>query len=171
MKAEERRNRILEDIRIATAPVSATRLAARYGVSRQIVVGDVALLRAGGENIYATPRGYIIEHATGGISHTIACIHTTSEEMQDEMNIMVDNGCTIVNVVVEHPVYGQLQGQLACSSRHDVQEFLHKAASADAAPLSILTKGLHLHTLLCPDEEAFARVRDQLRERGYLYES
>lgn len=171
MKADERRNRILNDIKNAKSPVSASRLASRYKVSRQIVVGDVALLRAGGEDIYATPRGYVIEHAASGITHTVACIHTSNKDMQDEMNIMVDNGCTIVNVIVEHPVYGQLVGQLACSSRHDVQEFLRKVTSADAAPLSELTNGLHLHTLICPDEEAFARVQEQLREHGYLYES
>lgn len=171
MRAEERRNYILQDIREAKAPVSATRLAGKYKVSRQIVVGDVALLRAGGEAIYATPRGYVMEQTAGGITHTVACNHTTMEEMLDEMNIMVDNGCTIVNVIVEHPVYGQLVGQLACSSRHDVQEFLAKVTSSDAAPLSELTHGLHLHTLLCPDEAAFTRVQEQLREHGYLYES
>lgn len=169
MKAEERRDKILQDIKDAQAPVSATRLAARYKVSRQIVVGDVALLRAGGEAIYATPRGYLIEQSTSGISHTIACVHTTAEQMQEEMNLIVDNGCTLVNVIVEHPVYGQLQGQLNCSSRHDVQEFLRKAVGA--APLSELTNGLHLHTILCPDEDAYERVCNQLREHGYLYES
>lgn len=171
MKADERRNRILNDIKSAQSPVSASRLASRYKVSRQIVVGDIALLRAGGENIYATPRGYVIEQAVGGIPHTVACVHTTNEDMQNEMNIMVDNGCTIVNVIVEHPVYGQLVGQLACSSRHDVQEFLRKVTASDASPLSELTNGLHLHTILCPDEDAFTRVQEQLRAHGYLYES
>lgn len=171
MKAEERRIRILDDIKEADAPVSATRLAAKYNVSRQIVVGDIALLRAGGEAIYATPRGYVIERTSGGITHTVACMHTNNEDMQEEMNLIVDNGCTIVNVIVEHPVYGQLLGQLSCSSRHDVQEFLRKVTEADAAPLSELTNGLHLHTLLCPDEESYTRVKEGLREHGFLYES
>lgn len=74
----------------------------------------------------------------------------------------------MVDVIVEHPVYGQLVGALDLRSRYDVEEFLRR--SAGAAPLSSLTEGLHLHTLLCPDDAALARVKNQLREKGFLFE-
>ena len=83
---------------------------------------------------------------------------------------MVDNGCTVMDVVVEHPVYGQLSGQLALSNRYDVTEFIRKVSEHDAKPLSTITEGVHLHTLSCPDEAAFERVRAALAEEGFLLE-
>ena len=87
-----------------------------------------------------------------------------------ELEIMVDNGCTVENVIVEHSVYGQLVGQLMLSSRYDVAEFIRKVSESGSKPLSDLTGGIHLHTLRCPDESAFGRVTAELREAGYLLE-
>ena len=88
----------------------------------------------------------------------------------DELNAMVDCGCTVIDVVVEHPVYGQLTAPLAISSRYDVEQFMEKMTSASASPLSALTEGVHLHTLSCPDEAVFNHLRDKLREMGMLFE-
>ena len=167
MRGEERRSALMDILRASVGPVSATALAEHLGVSRQIIVGDVALLRAGGENIAATPRGYICTRETCALRRTVACSHS-AEQTGDELRIFVDNGCTVVDVIVEHPVYGQLVGALDLRSRYDVEEFLRR--SAGAAPLSSLTEGLHLHTLLCPDAAALARVKNQLREQGFLFE-
>ena len=166
MRGEERRSALMDILRASVGPVSATALAEHLGVSRQIIVGDVALLRAGGENIAATPRGYICTRETCALRRTVACSHS-AEQTGDELRIFVDNGCTVVDVIVEHPVYGQLVGALDLRSRYDVEEFLRR--SAGAAPLSSLTEGLHLHTLLCPDDAALARVKNQLREKGFLF--
>lgn len=167
MRGEERRSALMDILRASVGPVSATALAEHLGVSRQIIVGDVALLRAGGENIAATPRGYICTRETCALRRTVACSHS-AEQTGDELRIFVDNGCTVVDVIVEHPVYGQLVGALDLRSRYDVEEFLRR--SAGAAPLSSLTEGLHLHTLLCPDDASLARVKNQLREKGFLFE-
>ena len=167
MTAELRREAVLEALRSAARPVSATALAERFGVSRQIIVGDVALLRAGGARIAATPRGYIMEPEDRGTLRQVACRHT-AREMEEELNIMVDNGCTVLDVVVEHPVYGQLTGALQLKSRFDVQQFISR--SARAQPLSLLTEGIHLHTLSCPDEAAYQRVRSALAAAGVLLE-
>ena len=123
MKAEERRKQILEFFRGQSGPVSASALADRFSVSRQIIVGDVALLRASGMNIEATPRGYILtEEQKKGILRRVACVHNR-EQMEDELNICVDYGCEVLNVIVEHPVYGQLTGELHLQSRYDVAQF------------------------------------------------
>ena len=97
----------------------------------------------------------------------MAVRHTT-QEMERELQICVDNGCTVLDVVVEHPVYGQLVGQLQLSSRYDVEQFLNRSRSGAARPLSDLTGGIHLHRLLCPDEAAYQRVCRQLDEAGFL---
>lgn len=168
MEAASRRQAILDRLRTADRPVSASALAAEQNVSRQIIVGDIALLRAGGAEISATPRGYVLPRATDGITRTIACRHTLAQTGQ-ELDILVDNGCTVLDVIVEHPVYGQLTGQLHLSSRYDVGQFLQKVSRSGARPLSALTGGVHLHTILCPDEAAWHRVRAALDQAGFLY--
>lgn len=110
MNAKERREAILARLKGETGPVSATALAKEHGVSRQIVVGDIALLRAGGAPISATPRGYVLDRDQEGLLHTVAVRHP-DRDMERELLICVDNGCTVLDVVVEHPVYGQLVGQ------------------------------------------------------------
>ncbi|MBO5123295.1 MAG: transcription repressor NadR [Oscillospiraceae bacterium] len=167
MTAIERRNAIYQ-VLSADTPISATALAGRFGVTRQVVVGDIALLRAEGRSVIATPRGYIIP-VPDGFVRTIACVHNAAQT-RDELNAMVDCGCTVIDVVVEHPVYGQLTAPLAISSRYDVEQFIEKMASASASPLSALTEGIHLHTLSCPDEAVFNHLRDKLREMGMLFE-
>ena len=167
MEAASRRPAILDRLRTADRPVSASALAAGLNVSRQIIVGDIALLRAGGAEISATPRGYVLPRATDGITRTIACRHTLAQTGQ-ELDILVDNGCTVLDVLVEHPVYGQLTGQLQISSRYDVEQFLARIRDSDAAPLSMLTGGLHLHTLCCPNEDAYTRACAALKAAGLL---
>lgn len=167
MEAASRRQAILDRLRTADRPVSASALAAGLNVSRQIIVGDIALLRAGGAEISATPRGYVLPRATDGITRTIACRHALAQTGQ-ELDILVDNGCTVLDVIVEHPVYGQLTGQLQISSRYDVEQFLVRIRDSDAAPLSMLTGGLHLHTLCCPNEDAYTRACAALKAAGLL---
>ena len=167
MTAIERRNAIYQ-VLSADTPISATALAGRFGVTRQVVVGDIALLRAEGRSVIATPRGYIIP-VPDGFLRTIACVHN-AQQTRDELNAMVDCGCTVIDVVVEHPVYGQLTAPLAISSRYDVEQCIEKMASASASPLSALTEGIHLHTLSCPDAQVFDHLCDKLREMGMLFE-
>lgn len=167
MNAEQRRSQVLACLQTAQTPLSASHLAAQMGVSRQIIVGDIALLRACGHQIFATPRGYLLQRTPQGLRKTVACVHTR-EQMEQELNLLVDNGCTVLDVIVEHPVYGQLTGSLQLHNRYDVKQFIERAK--DAPPLSQLTEGIHLHTLLCPDEAAFERVQTALRQAGLLLE-
>ena len=168
MDAASRREKIMAILRADIRPVSAASLASQLSVSRQIIVGDIALLRAAGESITATPRGYVLEAAPGRV-YTIACMHGV-EDTERELNIMVDNGCTVISVTVEHPIYGQLTGQLQLSSRYDVSQFMKKLKNGEVTPLCQLTGGVHLHTLSCPDDSCFERTRAALAEAGLLYD-
>lgn len=169
MNAAQRRGGILDALRCADGPVSATTLAARLSVSRQIIVGDVAILRAGGADISATPRGYVLGSDSPGLLFTVACLHS-ADDMERELNLMVDNGCVVLDVVVEHHLYGQLTGPLQLSSRYDISQFIQKVSESNAKPLSDLTHGIHLHTLRCPDQATFLRTRDALAAAGFLYQ-
>ena len=167
MTAIQRRDAILQAISSAQQPLSATALAQRFSVSRQVIVNDIALLRAAGNHISATPRGYLSEQETHGLIRQVACVHDAAGTAA-ELNAMVDCGCTVVDVIVEHPVYGQLTAPLHLSSRLDVDQFMKRMDGA--APLSQLTGGVHLHTLSCPDETAYEHLLQLLRQRGFLVE-
>ena len=163
MTAAQRRSAIYEQLTRADTPISATALAQRFSVTRQVVVGDIALLRAEGHRITATPRGYMIPSETG-------LLRTSGADTQKELFAMVDCGCTVLDVIVEHPVYGQLTAPLALSSRYDVEQFVQRMADSHAQPISALTDGVHLHTLSCPSEDAFAHLKATLQSMGMLYE-
>ncbi len=167
MNAQDRRAEILSILTRQTGPVNATVLAHQLGVSRQIIVGDVALLRAGGAEISATPRGYLLDRATASLRRTVAC-HHSGADMEEELFCIVDHGCIVEDVVVEHPVYGQLVGRLELSNRYEVGQFARQCRELMAAPLSVLTDGTHLHNIRCPSEEAFQRVQQALEEKGFL---
>ena len=169
MTAAQRRTAIYKQLTTAQTPISATALAQQFSVTRQVVVGDIALLRAEGHSITATPRGYVIPSETG-LLRTIAC-HHSSEDTQKELFAMVDCGCTVVDVIVEHPVYGQLTAPLALSSRYDVEQFIHRMKTSHAQPISALTGGVHLHTLSCPSEAVFAHLKETLADMGMLYDA
>ena len=170
MRSEQRRQALLEILKQTSQPISAAALAARFDVGRQVIVGDVALLRSAGEQISATPRGYVMgQEQRSGILRQIAVKHSPAET-EAELNAIVDQGCTVQDVIVEHPVYGQLTGSLQLANRYDVSQFINRCSSFAAHPLSNLTGGIHLHTLICPDEAAFLRVKQLLHEMGMLFE-
>ena len=135
---------------------------------QQIIVGDVALLRASGEQISATPRGYLLHREQGLHQRVIACRHT-QEQMEKELYIVVDNGCAVLDVTVEHPVYGQISGQLQLFSRYDVDQFVQKLRTSNAPALCTLTGGVHLHNIQYQHQEDIQRVVEQLREQGLLF--
>jgi len=168
MTSLERRELIHEILISASEPISATTLAGRFSVSRQVIVGDIALLRAAGCSIISTPRGYYVEKELSHlITHQLICCHN-GDDMQEELNIIVDCGCKVLNVIVEHPIYGALTGELQIASRLDVEYFVERVHSNEALPLSALTEGLHTHTVSCPSEEAFHRLHQLLQQRGFL---
>ena len=171
MHANERRKKLIEQLQINQTPVTGTQLAQDLGVSRQIVVGDVALLRAQGYSILATPDGYLLPVGKSADEQVktrrFACQHT-GEDMERELNIIVDNGGKVLDVAVEHPVYGELVGRLLLSSRRDIQTFLRCVKETNATPLSVVTGGVHLHTVSAADEATLDIIEQQLHEQGLL---
>lgn len=171
LDAAERRKQILELLENNREPLSAGAIAKKFSVSRQIIVGDIALLRASNNDISATPRGYILNREMPSrLVYTIACQHS-EENLAEELYIVVDNGGSILDVIVEHPLYGQMSGQLQICSRYDVDMFLQKLKENKANPLCALTGGIHLHTLACPSPEVYERICRRLSEKGILLEA
>lgn len=167
---EERRRSIISLLRRSGSPVVGSDLAKRLDVSRQVIVQDIALLRARGHKILATPRGYLMLDDAPRVNTSVACRHSTFEEMEDELSTVVGLGGTVVDVVVEHPLYGEIRGLLMLRTPGDVASFMVRMRTSGAEPLSRLTKGVHLHTLGAPDGATLERVREALRAKGYLLE-
>lgn len=169
MTGNERRDYILS--KLCENPVSASSLAAEFSVSRQIIVSDIALLRAAGNPIESTPRGYVIKKKEdrSGIIKVIMCRHL-NEGVEDELYTIIDNGAKILDVIVEHDVYGQIQINLDIASRYDCDQLLRKLKKSAASPLAGLTSGVHFHTILCPDESCYKRILEVLREKKILFE-
>lgn len=169
MEGDSRRDKIIAMLNQAPEPLSGAALAKQLKVSRQVIVQDIALLRAYDKNILSTNKGYILyQPETKAVyKRTVSVMHTDGQ-MQDELYAIVDCGAHVLDVVVEHGVYGQITVDLFLRSRTDVDEFIEKIAKSKAQPLKTLTNGAHFHTVEADSEDVLARVERQLDARGYL---
>ena len=143
-------------------------IAKHFRVSRQCLVQDIAILRASGEEILATPTGYRLPADSGRAHRAILACKHPPERTEEELQILLDHGVKILDVIVEHPIYGELRGSLMLESRADLQDFLSHVRASHAALLSSLTGGIHLHTVEASRPEMISRAKAQLRARGFL---
>lgn len=170
MNTNLRRNEILRMLGESDAYISAAQLAQHFGVTRQIIVSDVALLRANGNRIQATRKGYRLEKDEQPQSlRSVVCRHR-GDQVLDEFYTIVDNGGSIASVVVEHPIYGELSADLNICSRYDAQEFVQRQQETNASQLCDLTGGLHIHMLRVPNEETYIRIVNGLKQLDILVE-
>lgn len=155
-------------MRTHSGPVPGAELARRLRVSRQCLVQDVAMLRASGEEIISTPQGYRMPGARVAAHRAILACQHPPERTEEELQILVDHGVRVLDVVVEHPLYGELRGSLMLESRRDVDDFLRRWRRKQATLLSSLTRGVHLHTVEARRPDMIARAKAQLDARGFL---
>lgn len=166
LKGNERRKKILHDLREETAPLSAAKLASRCGVSRQVIVQDVALLRANGEDIQATSSGYLLSKEVEK-SRVFKSFHKDGET-DAELALCVDLGGCVKDVFVYHRAYGVIRAELNINSRLDIQRFLKDVSEGKSKLLKNTTSGYHYHTVTAPSEEILDLIQDALMERGFL---
>jgi uncharacterized protein len=167
---EDRRNWILEQLKNSSEPITGSELAVKTNVSRQVIVGDITILKAKNEPIIATSQGYLFMRTNmpqTQVERTIACSHPP-EQTEEELNLIVDYGVTVKDVKIEHPVYGDLTASIRVSNRQEVQQFMEKIRSTKAAYLSELTGGIHLHTLSASSEQSLDTAIEALRKANFL---
>ncbi len=170
MNSEERRSFIIERLRQSKESISASSLAKEFAVTRQIIVADIALLRAAGYSIAADYKGYTLNEIKDENIKRIVVKHE-KKDVCEEFYAIVDNGGRVLDVIVEHSIYGKISVELNISSRYDADEFVNKINATNANPLSLLTEGLHIHTVAVKDEQAFSRIKEKLSDLGILIES
>jgi len=167
-RGEERRQELVRRLRSSNAPVLGSELAEQFGVSRQVLVQDMAILRAAGIDIIATPRGYLLRNPSPTTHHDVLRVKHDRAAISDELTILVDLGIRVIDETIDHPVYGLLRGDLNVASRQDAREYLDRLESTGSAPLLELTGGRHSHTVESPRPDLLDRARDELKKRGYL---
>lgn len=168
MSGIERRNQILLVLKDQTEPVSGTALAKKFGVSRQVIVQDIALLRSGDKTILSTNRGYVMEKKDSGRKERIfKCCHS-DEETERELNAIVDQGGAVEDVFVNHKVYGRIHGAMHVHSRRDVIEYMNGIHSGKSSLLKKITSDYHYHTVTAESEDILDAIEAELSRMGYL---
>lgn len=170
MEGGVRRTRIMDILQREKTPVSGADLAKRMGVSRQVIVQDIALLRASYQNILSTNRGYLLYAAPEEPKRyrKVVKVKHRREDIVRELDCIVDAGGRVLNVIVEHDIYGRLVGDLIIHNRTDVRNFMHKVEEYGTRPLTDLTEGVHFHTVEAEREETLDAVVKALASEGFL---
>ncbi|SHO53832.1 transcription repressor NadR [Anaerocolumna xylanovorans] len=171
MEGQDRRNKLTRILEEAKEPVSGTELSKKLGVSRQVIVQDIALLRAVNKNIISTTKGYLIYKQDKQKVNRCFITRHTAEEIEDELNTIVDNGGKVLDVIVMHDLYGEISVDLIIKNRKDVADFIEKVKTRKTVPLMDLTNGTHLHTVEADSEEVLDQIERVLREKNYLVNS
>ncbi len=170
LKPGDRRQEIVNILKSSEEPHTGSELAEKFQVTRQVIVQDIALIRAEGVDILSTSRGYLLQkNQSPFLEATIACRHR-DDLVKDELMIMIEHGARILDVRVEHPIYGELKGNLMLTNKKEVEEFLKKVEENDAGLLAELTDGIHLHTVEVANNEVLKNLKSALSEEGYLLE-
>ncbi|MDH8678453.1 transcription repressor NadR [Fusibacter bizertensis] len=168
--SEERRRFIVEKLSTSGTPIIGSELAEMYDVTRQVIVQDIAIIRASGIPVIATSSGYMIQRhlSSNKLIRTFVSKHEGFDRMEEELSIIVEYGGRIIDVIVEHPVYGEIVGTLHIENLEDIESFVHKVKLYDAKPLSVLTKGDHIHTIEVPSEKVFQLIMEELKLKGFV---
>ena len=166
MNGQERRDEIVKIIKDSDKPVSGTELAKQLGVSRQVIVQDMALIRANGIEIMSTNRGYVIREEKE-VRRVFKVIHTNNE-VEEELNLFVDLGAKVEDVFVYHKVYGVIRVTLNIKSRRDVKTYMEGISSGKSTNLLNLTSNYHYHTITTEDEETLDLIQEELNKKGFL---
>lgn len=166
MNGEERRKKLIDLLKYSDTPLSGTDLAGQLGVSRQVIVQDIALLRATVDNIVSTNRGYVLTEAQA--TRRVFKVLHTDEEVEEELSLIVDCGGRIEDVFVSHKIYNVVKAPMNIRSRLDIRRFMDNLTSGKSSLLKNVTSGYHYHTVTAESEDILDYIHDALKERGFL---
>ena len=170
MTGEERRKKILQMLQEQEIPLSGTALAKACHVSRQVIVQDIALMRAENHGILSTNKGYIYRAAGIGTHQPKRVFYVKHDTRQalEEFLIITELGGTVLDVAVEHEIYGQIRVDLLIETPQDAREFARRLSLCRDNPLKVLTDDCHYHTVAAPSGRLLDLIEGELREKGYL---
>lgn len=147
-------------------PIAARVLAEKFGVSRQIIVSDIALLRAEGHDVVSTSRGYLLTEEHKAVK--VFKVRHSDEDTAKELNLIVDYGGVVEDVFVYHKLYGVVRAEMHIRSRKDVQDFVAGIGTGTSTFLKNITSGYHYHTVSAPSDTLLQLIFNQLQAQGFL---
>ena len=166
MKAIDRRKEISSLLICADAPVSGSMLSEKFGVSRQIIVQDISLLKAAGFDIISTHNGYILQSSP--LKERVFKLKHTTDETEDELTTIVNLGGTVADVFVWHKVYGKVEAKLNIFSDMHIKQFIEGVRSGKSSELMNITGGYHYHTVRAESDEILDKIGKALDAKGYI---
>lgn len=169
MDGDRRRGELIKILKGENKPLSGSKLGETFGVSRQVIVQDIALIRAQGLDVMATAKGYLLHRTTKQSRQRVFLVKHQYDDIGDELNTIVDFGGIVMNVIIEHPIYGEMVGNMMLQTRRDVAQFVENIRKFDTHPLMNLTHGLHMHTIEAESDEILDEIESALDKKGYLY--
>lgn len=166
---DNKRDELLELLLASKDPIKGQELAEHFSVSRQAIVQYIAIIRASGVNVIATHTGYMIPKLPENAEHikTIYSSHK-DQHIRNELELIIDMGGRVIDVIVEHPVYGEIICPLNIKSRYEIEKFVLELEKYNAKPLSILTEGKHRHTIEVPSEAVYQLIIEKLKDKDYI---
>jgi transcriptional regulator of NAD metabolism len=169
MNSKERREYIKNLLANNNNTYKGQFLAEKLNVTRQVIVKDIAIIRAEGEKIIATSEGYLIlpNEEINYVRRVIAVTHSR-DDIYNELNCIIKFGGIVEDVTVEHSLYGEIRAMLMIKTPMDIERFIKKFKEFNAEPLSSLTKGIHLHTIKADNEEIMESIIKELKDKKYL---
>lgn len=170
MTGENRRMKILQMLKETTDPLTGTALAKAFRVSRQVIVQDIALMRAENHSILSTNKGYIFraEENTDTLPKRVFYVKHTTAQVEEEFLTVTELGGKVLDVAVEHEIYGQIRVDLLIETSQDARDFAEKLSNCRDNPLKVLTDDCHYHTVAAPSEKLLDLIEAELQEKGYL---
>lgn len=168
MDSKERRVYIKEILEKSDVPQKGHILSEKLGVTRQIIVKDIAILRAEGKDIIATPEGYLIPRSEKNLVKQVIAVSHKTTEIEDELKSIVKFGGKVQDVIVEHSIYGEIKAMLMVKTLYDIENFMNKVKQHKAEPLLILTGGVHLHTIVAENYDILENIKGELKNKNYI---
>lgn len=168
MNSKERRKYIEDLLKRSNKPQKGHILSEELGVTRQIIVKDIAILRAEGKKIIATPEGYLMSNEERNIIKKVMAFSHKPEDIEDELKTIIKFGGVIEDVIIEHSLYGEIKGMLMLKTLYDVENFIKNIEAHKAEPLLVLTGGIHLHTISAENEQIIEKITRELKNKMYL---
>lgn len=167
MDSKKRREDIFLRLTKSNKPIKGIEFASIYNVTRQVIVKDIALLRAEGNKIISTPDGYMVVKKENKFRSSIVVSHDESR-MKEELEVIIKYGGSVEDVIIEHPLYGDIRATLMIKNLNDLNKFIYKYNNNKTNLLSLLTNGIHIHTISCDSEENIELIKNELNERGFI---
>ncbi len=170
MHGNERRECIRKDLKKSLKAIKGSELAKKYEVSRQVIVQDIALLRAIGEQIISTADGYIYFSFHMNRPKRVYALKHETVDIDDELTVILEHGGSLLNVFIHHPIYGDIVADMIIENIEQKREYIEKCAKVDFTPLMALTDNVHYHTVEANRESDLDAIEKALDDLGFLYE-